>query len=489
MPACQVAALKNRDYVLEEYKARLAKNNFWEYRKQINPKLKDGAWQREVAGYLQKFVEDLIAGKAPVLIIQAPPQHGKSVQIIDLLTWIAGKHPEIRQIFSSFSERLGIRANLRIRRIMQSDKYKRIFPGVQLPTPADKDYSMNREFIEFVGEEGSFRNTTVGGQINGESLDLGIIDDPMKGREAANSPVIREKTWDWFADDFFTRFSETAGMLIVGTRWHIDDPIGRFIETKPKNLTVLKYPAIAVVDDIPNPLDKLKTFFRKIGDALFPELKSIPFLMERKKIQGTANFEALYQQSPIIEGGNVFLETWWRYYDILPKIRYSILVGDTAQKTEERHDFSVFMIWGMGEDGNAYLIDILRGKWEAPQLKTNFIAFWNKHRANPALRLRSAHIEDKSSGTGLIQSIKQKDKIPIKGVKRDTKDKYTRATSVSPRVEAGYVYLKKDAHWLSDFLYEVTIFDGGAKDDQVDCVSDGLDILFNHNNDFKIRSA
>lgn len=462
----------------EEFLARQAQNDFWAYRLYINKNLKVGWWQIEVAQKLQQFVEDMIAGKKPVLILQSPPQHGKSVQIIDLMTWVAGKYPRLQLIFASFSKRLGVRANLRMQRIMGGEKFKKVFPGLQLPGPKDKDYTKNRDIIEYVGETGNFRNTTVNGSVTGESLDFGIIDDAIKGRDAATSMVIRDKVWDWLTDDFYTRFSEDAGLLFIGTRWHIDDPMGRWINTEPANLTILKYEAIATQDEI----------HRKAGEALFPELKSVEFIMARKKVLGTANYLALYQQSPIQEGGNIFRLEDWRYFRMLPEIKFSIIVCDTAMKKDQRHDFSVFMLWCMGVDKNLYLYDILRGKWEAPQLRTQFKAFWAKHKINSHIKLRYAAIEDKQSGTGLIQTVKQYDKIPIKSIQRDTQDKVSRANSAAPVVEAGYVYLLEGAAWLSEFLEEVTLFPDGVHDDQVDTLSDGIDQLYNMKKEYRART-
>lgn len=473
-----LAGLSDIDYMQKELQVRKARNDFWQYRLLINKKLKTGWWQLEIAAKLQQFAHDLANGKKPILIIQAPPQHGKSVQIIDFLTWLAGKYPHLKKIFASFSDRLGIRANLRMQRIMESEEFKRVFPDFKLPTLKDAGYTKNRNLIEYLNEEGSFRNTTAGGSITGESLDLGIIDDPIKGREAANSETIRDKVWEWFTDDFYTRFSEDAGLLIIGTRWHIDDPIGRLINAKLGNLTLLKYPAIAINDE--------KN--RKEGEPLFPELKSKQFILIRKKTLGTHNFEALYQQSPILIGGGIFKDEWWKYYDLLPKIKYSIIIADTAMKTKERNDYSVFMCLAYGEDKNAYVVDVLRGKWEAPQLKTQFVAFYNKHKANASLKLRQACIEDKSSGTGLIQTIKQEERIPVKAIKRDTQDKVSRAQSVSPLVQSGYVFLNKSTPWLSDFIGECSAFPDGAHDDQVDVISDGLDQIYNTKREFNARA-
>lgn len=453
--------------LLIEQKIRKARNSFWEYRTLINPKLKKGWWQQEIADELEQFYIDLISGKRPKLVIQAPPQHGKSVQIIDFISWLAGKLPEYKTIYTSFSERLGTRANLRLQRIFDSDIYSRIFPDTKLsPKGAKLGALRNMDMLEYVGHDGSFRNTTVRGSITGETLDLGIIDDPIRGRADANSITVRDSTWDWFTDDFFTRFSEEAGLLAILTRWHVDDPIGRLLETD-KTVKVLSYPAIAIHDEK----------HRKAGEALFPEHKSIEFLLERKKIMPPANFEALYQQNPFITDGGIFKTEWFKSYRVLPKLKFTVITVDTAQKTKEQNDYSVFALWGQGEDGNAYLIDILRGKWESPDLIKMAKAFWYKH--VPTFNIRSMNVEDKVSGTTLIQTLSQSTEpvIPIKAVQRNI-DKITRANDVAPFIESGRVYLPEKAEWLNDFIVEHAQFPNGAHDDQVDTTSDGLNIIF-----------
>src|SRR6202022_633208 len=103
----------------------------------------------------------------------------------------------------------------------------------------------NTSLIEFAGYSGSFRNTTIGGAINGMELHLGVIDDPVKGRAEALSKTTRERAWHWFTDDWSARFANTAGMLIIMTRWHVDDMLGRFIERSGGDIKVLDYPAIS----------------------------------------------------------------------------------------------------------------------------------------------------------------------------------------------------------------------------------------------------
>ena len=110
------------------------------------------------------------------------------------------------------------------------------------------DGQRNTTVAEFVQHKGSFRATTVNGQVTGHGLDLGVVDDPIKGRAEASSKTIRDKTWNWLVDDFFSRFSDHAGLLMIMTRWHVDDPVGRWLERFP-DTKVLSYQAIADKDD------------------------------------------------------------------------------------------------------------------------------------------------------------------------------------------------------------------------------------------------
>ena len=456
--------------LLLELRIRKARKSFLTYRQLINKNLKVNWWVKEVCEELEKFYYDFVNGLKPKLVIQAPPQHGKSVAIIDFISWVAGHNPDCKTIYASFSERLGIKANLKLQRIYDNPTYQKIFPDTKISNKNAVTISSqtlrNREIIEYIDRDGYFRNTTVRGSITGESLDLGVIDDPIKGRQDANSLTVRNSTWDWFTDDFLTRFSEDGALLAILTRWHIDDPIGRLIAAD-KTVKVLSYPAIAIKDDK----------HRKTGEALFPEHKSIDFLLARKKVMPAANFEALYQQNPYITDGGIFKTEWFKSYRTLPKLKFTVITVDTAQKTKEQNDYSVFALWGQGEDGNAYLIDILRGKWEAPDLIKMAKIFWYKH--VPNFNIRSMNVEDKVSGTTLIQTLSTSTEpvIPIKAVQRNT-DKISRANDVAPFIESGRVYLPEKAEWLNDFIVEHAQFPNGAHDDQVDTTSDGLNVIF-----------
>jgi predicted phage terminase large subunit-like protein len=453
--------------LIEEIVYSRAKDDFLTFRRVINPKAIIGWFFLDVTKHLQEFYKDLISKKRPKLIIQAPPQHGKSEAVTDFICWMAGKNPDNRMIYASFSERLGVRANLKIQRTLSSPRYKRIFPDTQLNsknTAAATGQSLkNKEILEFAGYSGYFRNTTVQGSITGEGLDIGLIDDPIKGREAANSTTMRNKAWDWFTDDFFTRFSEDAGLLMILTRWHVDDPAGRMIDAFGDKIKVLKYEAIATRDEEN----------RDEGEPLFPQLKSLDFLLERKNTMPGGNFEALYQQSPTVQDGEIIKFEWFRWYDILPVIRECCIFVDTAQKKGEANDFTVAQLWGSDGSGNIFLMDMIRVKENAPEAQRAVEMFYFKYATNVEMRFRKMYIEDKSSGSTMLQVFKNRQMI-VEPIQRST-DKVQRANMFSGYIEMGKVYLNSKVNFITNLKDETTAFPNGAHDDTVDPMLDAIE--------------
>jgi len=183
----------NKLDLMEQMALMQARRSFWAFRQFLDPDMKKGWWQKDAAHHLQQFYDDMIAGKRPKLIIEAPPQHGKSRMITEFITWLAGKNPDCRTIYTSVSERLGMRANKACQRIYSLERYHKCFPDTKISgkkVATDLAYARNSELIEYIDRGGYFRNTTVNGSIVGESLDLGVIDDPMKGRKESNSKTV-----------------------------------------------------------------------------------------------------------------------------------------------------------------------------------------------------------------------------------------------------------------------------------------------------------
>jgi predicted phage terminase large subunit-like protein len=169
----------------------------------------------------------------------------------------------------------------------------------------------------------------------------------------------------------------------------------------------------------------------------------------------------------------MFRAEWWRYYTVPPQIAHKVIFADTANKTKTINDYSVFQCWGYTATKQAVLLDQIRGKWEAPDLLVQARAFWNKHsQTQNQGTLRAIKVEDKSSGTGLIQTLKREG-MPILDIQRSI-DKVTRALDAAPYIESGNVLLPQQASWLSDYLAEFSAFPNGAHDDMVDPTMDAI---------------
>lgn len=345
-----------------------ARESLWAYRRFMDPDLVLGWFPRAISQALQEFYDDLVAGKRPKLILEAPPQHGKTRNIQDFLAWVAGKNPDLKQIYASFSSDLGVDANTAMQRQMLDEKYAMVFPDTIISTSnvvtmANRP-KKNSRFIEFAGKKGSFRNTTVNGQITGKTLHLGVIDDPIKGRAEASSKNNRDKAWNWVMDDFMTRFDDQAGMILMATRWHVDDPTGRFLLKFP-NAKVLKFPAMSLA---PDPESPRSYDLRRVKNVpLFPQFKSKPFLLERRNASTVASWESLYQQSPIIVGGGVFPIEKIKMSSVRPAladIKKSVRYWDKAGTTDDGA-YTCGVLMHELLSGGWIITDVIRDQWGA----------------------------------------------------------------------------------------------------------------------------
>ena len=202
-------------------------------------------------------------------------------------------------------------------------------------------------------------------------------------------------------------------------------------------------------------------------------------------------FSSQWMQAPRQLGGNIFKGKWFPRYTRLPRIKYRKIYADTAQNTKERNDYSLLMCVGYGSDDNLYLIDLLRGKWEAHILESNAKAFWAKHNVDDIDlewieehssdehwlgALREMRVEDKSSGTGLVQKLKSENHIRVEPQERYI-DKLTRAYDAQPYVKAGNFWVPEKAPFTSAFIEEAEAFtadDSHKHDDQLDPMWDSL---------------
>jgi len=452
--------------LLEQKMLYECEDDFLAFRKFLHPKMKLGWFVHDMSKQLQWFYDELVAGRRPKMAVCTPPQFGKSIAVVDFIAWVAGKRPDMRTIFASFSERLGTRANLMLQRTYDSAKYKKVFQETKISTvgsPNSFGATRNRELLEYIDHTGYFRNTTTMGAVTGESADLIVIDDPFKGRAEVNSPTIREKTLAWYTDDLSTRCSEDSGTLIVNTRWHTADLVGKLKELEGDGFKIVNYEAIAKTDEK----------HRKKGESLFPEHKSLDFLLAIKSVMAVSSWESLYQGSPFVAEGNFYKPDFIGVIDAIPAGTTFCRAWDFAA-TDGGGDWTVGLKIGKMPDGRTLVADIVREQ-VGPE-KVRALLKTTTTRDGNRVKVR------------IPQDPGQAGKAQAKSMTADlagftvvalivSGEKSIRAEPFASQVNVGNVVMLR-ASWNDAFVEELRPFPNGVHDDQSDAAADAYNELF-----------
>ncbi len=416
-------------------------------------------------------LEAVTRGEILRLLVNIPPGMMKSLLISvfwPAWEWGACGMPSMRYVAGSHSQDFAVRDTLKMRRLVSSEWYQE-----RWPTALTKDQN---EKTKFENASTGFRQAMAMSSLTGTRGDRVIIDDPHS-IEGAISDADRERTLRVMRETVPSRLTnpDRSAIVVVMQRIHENDVSGMLLANDhgyvhvclPMEFEPDKRCSTPWYTD-PRTID---------GELLFPERFPRHVVERDKAMMGSYAVAGQFQQRPTPRGGGLIKGKWFSRFDVLPTMRYRRIYADTAQKTAEHNDYSVFQCWGMGMDNRVYLIDEIRGKWEAPDLKRNAVDFWNKHKSvDGAGTLQRMAVEDKASGTGLIQEIRRDATIPIFPIQRN-KDKYTRLMDVQGSIEAGYVVIPAQASWVSDFIAECESFtadDTHAHDDQIDPMIDAI---------------
>lgn len=417
-----------------------------------------------------EHLEAVTNGQIKRLLGNVPPGSMKSLLVSVIWPaweWGPQSMPEKRFIGTAHKQDLAVRDSTKCRRLIQSDWYQSLWP---LKLTGDQNAK-----TKFENDKTGFREAMAFTSMTGARGDRVILDDPHSVDDA-NSAVKLKADIITFREALPSRVNnEDSAIIIIMQRLAVGDVSDVALELGYEHLCLpMRYEVGRSKRAIGKGDPRTKD-----GELMFPERFSESQVAELERSLGSYGAAGQLQQRPSPRGGGMLKTEWFNLYDAPPKFQYRMIFADTAQKTDEQNDYSVFQCWGYPGDGTAYLIDMVRGKWEAPELLTTARAFWNKHAASGAGTLRQFKVEDKSSGTGLVQSLKRGDQqrgikaVPVIGIQRN-KDKVTRAMDVAPTVEAGQVYLPTNAPFLSELLSELESFPNGAHDDQVDPLMDAI---------------
>lgn len=411
--------------------------------------------------------EKVEAGEWLNLIIEMPPRHGKSELASKRgVPWFVGKDPFRQVIWATYNDDFAGDNGRAMREIIRSPEYQAIFPNAQL-----KKGSQAQDRLEFTAG-GAIFPVGRGSAITGRGADMAVIDDPIKGREEAESAAIRKRLWDWFNDDIYTRLLDDGGrVIIIMTRWHEDDLVGRltdptnshYNEEEARKWRILSLPALAREND---PLG------RQEGEALWPERFPAPHLNAIKN-RNPRGFASLYQGRPSPDEGDYFeKKTITTYASIkdLPKNLRMFAASDHAVSTKQRADLTCLGIGGMDEDGVLWVHpDLAWARYPTDITVEKMMGLMTRHR--PLSWWAEGDHISKSIGPFLRKRMLADHVNCAVEPVTISKDKETVGQSIKGMMAMGLVRFPAFAPWWPDALDELLKFPNAAHDDFVSFIS------------------
>jgi len=429
---------------------------------------------REICQRLEIFTDQIQRGERPRLAIFLPPRHGKS-QIASRCfpAWYLGHHPGDEVMVVSYSAELANSFSYDCRDIVLRDWYQGAFPAMRL----EGDRKGVTRWRTTAG--GGMNPGGISSSLTGAGCSLLVLDDLFKSEQQAYSATHREMVHARYRSSIYTRLSPRGGILLLMTRWHDDDLPGRLIAAsgsgKGDRWDVVSYPAVATRDEE----------HRKKGEALHPERFPADMLRQIERVSGPSEWASLYQQDPIVMGGEFFSRDEIQWYD--PATIWEpgwvwdhvVLSLDTAFAKKAGSDRCAAQVWGK-KDGDLYLIDGWAGKLDFGGLCDHVAVMakrWSIDTMNA--RLVEIVIESRANGVALIQYLQTHQGLvnlrPFNPQRWGGKEQ--RANIASAWFRAGRVYFPTEDRsrpWVSRLLGEICRFPSGRNDDQVDALSQAI---------------
>jgi len=399
---------------------------------------------------MAKKFEEIAEGKLKRLIINMPPRHTKSEFASNMLpAWFLGKYPNKKVIQTSNTADLAVGFGRKVRNLVDSEQYSKIFPNVALraDSKAAGRWATNHN--------GDYFAIGVGGTVTGKGADLLIIDDPhseQEARLAQGDPTVFDNVYEWYTSGPRQRLQPGGAIIIVMTRWSDKDLTGRVLKSDNTDWELIELPAI-----MPS------------GSPLWPEFWNLSELEALKEELPPYKWNAQYQQKPTGEEGAIVKRDWWRRWnhDRPPRCEYIIQSWDTAFTKSQRADYSACTTWGVfyrdenEQDVNIILLDAFKEKMEFPELKARAKEMYDEWEPDSCI------IEAKAAGAPLIQELRRigvyvQDYTPSRG-----NDKFVRLNSVTDLFSSGKVWAP-ETRWADEVIEELARFPNAEHDDLVD---------------------
>ena len=429
-----------------------ATSDFSQFLHEASPTFK---WHWKHLVHIREHLEAHARGEILNLMVLCPPQHGKSELVtVRYPVWRLEMNPQLRVVISAYNQAYVDKLARKVRRIAVAR--------------GTFQFSSDRNAVSEweLAAGGGLLAVGIGGGLTGNPAELAIIDDPIKGREDAESEIHREKVWEWYVDELSTRIQQDGQKLLVLTPWHEDDLRGRILNSaEAKRWTVVKLPAICE-----SPNDPLG---REIGEPLCPERKNLEWLLEQKML-GERSFQALYQCDPTPREGS-FFQVGRLIENIrgeVPKMVRWCRAWDLAS-SRGNGDYTAGVLMGIDALGRFWIVDMTRGQWSPDERNERM-----RQAAvldGPMIPIRlpqdpgQAGKEQAQALTRMLAGYSVR-AIPVSG------DKQVRADPFAAQVNAGNVFIHR-ANWNSSFIEELRQFPSGRHDDIVDAAADAFNDL------------
>ena len=388
------------------------------------------------------------------LLVTMPPRHGKSeLCSVRFPAWYLGRNPNKRIIVCSYAADLAERFSRQVRAVVQGDRYPSVFPGIAI-SPDSRSVSA---WDLSIPHRGGLKAVGVGGPLTGFGANVLVVDDPVKNRAEAQSEVYRNSVWDWYTSTAYTRLEEYGAVVVVMTRWHEDDLMGRLLEAERDG-----------VGDIWHKLHL--PALNDVGDALWPEKYNAGDLAQIRATIGEYDWASLYMGTPTPREGAMFKTAEIGFADAQPAGLPAIRAWDVAATPGDGDYTAGVRIDGPDADGRYYVADVVRGQWATDE--RNAVMRRTADMDGQGVRVivpidpGSAGVDAAKAFTRMLAGHR------VESV-RVTGDKALRADPFSSQVNAGSVALVRGT-WNRAYLDELRSFPMGRNDDQVDASSDAF---------------
>lgn len=457
---------------LRQIEAELARRSFAFFVAMVRPEYRLAWFHKRICAAVQAWAE---SEETYHLVLALPPGHGKSEYAKLALAWLLTRDHSMQLAYACYAQQLADTHMGGIQSILESEPYINLFGRAINPRRVVSDErrgaKRTKDHFEHLNGSGFVKSVGVGGGLSGFRLDAAVCDDLIKDAKVAYSQTGRDNVWNWLTKVVMTRKRpyRQLRLLLIGTRWHIDDPTGRLIDAMPDDVKVITFEALrSDMTDLEDPRDA--------GEALWPAAADVRFLHKYREVD-PEGFEALFQQRPIAAGGALYDMAWFGRYDALPDVagEWSTSWDPRGGGAKDAGSYCVAQLWftPKGVQDQHYLVDQRRERWSPGEALAAFKALMTDDLWS---RAKTWYVEGKADGKMLLDMGKvyaQGQRISLVEVQPD-KDKVQRARDVQPVVRVGKVFIPRRAAWLGVWSSEVVHFPGSANDDQVDAMTQYL---------------